>query len=42
MKTKFKQVLVVRKGSVLLTERPFAYVLKSKLRGDRCDNCFRR
>ncbi|PNF32480.1 Histone-lysine N-methyltransferase SMYD3 [Cryptotermes secundus] len=42
MKTKFKQVLPVRKGSVLLTERPFVYILKSKLRGDRCDNCFRR
>jgi hypothetical protein len=40
MKTKHKQVLAVRKGSVLLTERPF--VLKSKLRGERCDNCSRR
>jgi hypothetical protein len=42
MKTKHKQVLAVRKGSVLLTERPFVYMLKSKLRGERCDNCFRR
>jgi len=42
MKTKPKQVLALRKGSVLLTEKPFAYVLKSKLRGERCDNCFRR
>lgn len=42
MKTKHKQVLAVRKGTVLLTERPFVYVLKSKLRGERCDNCFRR
>jgi len=42
MKTKHKQVLAVRKGSVLLTEKPFVCVLKSKLRGERCDNCFRR
>ncbi|KDR23505.1 histone-lysine N-methyltransferase SMYD3 [Zootermopsis nevadensis] len=42
MKTKTKRVLAVRKGSVLLTERPFVYVLKSKLREERCDNCFKR
>jgi hypothetical protein len=42
MKTKHKQMLAVRKGSVLLTERPFVYVLKSKLRGELCDNCFMR
>ncbi|PSN32785.1 hypothetical protein C0J52_25743 [Blattella germanica] len=42
MKTKTKQETPVNQGSVLLTEKPFVYVLKSKLRGERCDNCLKR
>lgn len=29
-------------GDVLLQEKPFAFVLKSKLRAERCDYCFKR
>ncbi|XP_059481102.1 histone-lysine N-methyltransferase SMYD3 [Neocloeon triangulifer] len=32
----------VKKGTTLLTAKPFAYVLKSKLQGQRCDFCFKR
>ncbi|KAJ9601497.1 hypothetical protein L9F63_000336 [Diploptera punctata] len=42
MKIKSKGEPPIQPGHVLLTEKPFAYVLKSKLRGERCDNCFKR
>jgi hypothetical protein len=32
----------VKKGSVLLTAKPFAFILKSKFQGQRCDFCFKR
>jgi hypothetical protein len=32
----------VKKGSVLLTAKPFAFILKSKFQGQRCDFCFQR
>lgn len=32
----------VKKGTVLLTAKPFAFILKSKFQGQRCDFCFQR
>jgi hypothetical protein len=32
----------VKKGSVLLTAKPFAFILKAKFQGQRCDFCFKR
>ncbi|XP_030567936.1 histone-lysine N-methyltransferase SMYD3 [Drosophila novamexicana] len=31
--------LEIKRGTRILTEKPFAYVLKSKYRLERCDNC---
>ncbi|EDW06155.1 histone-lysine N-methyltransferase SMYD3 [Drosophila mojavensis] len=31
--------LAIKRGTRILTEKPFAYVLKSKYRLERCDNC---
>lgn len=43
MKTKFRNTCTpVRPGDLLLTEQPFAYVLSSKEKGIRCDNCLER
>ncbi|XP_012251505.2 histone-lysine N-methyltransferase SMYD3 isoform X2 [Athalia rosae] len=36
MKSKVK---FIKKGSTILTAKPFAYVLKSEFRNDRCNNC---
>nr|CAD7264666.1 unnamed protein product [Timema shepardi] len=41
-KIKYVRNSFINQGSVLLTEKPFVYVLKSKLRGEICDNCFKR
>nr|CAD7416834.1 unnamed protein product [Timema poppensis] len=41
-KIKYVRNSFINQGSVLLTEKPFVYVLKSKLRGEICDNCFQR
>ncbi|XP_025986456.1 histone-lysine N-methyltransferase SMYD3 [Solenopsis invicta] len=32
---------VVKKGTTILTGRPFVFVLRSKYRTTRCDNCFK-
>lgn len=29
----------IKRGQRILTEKPFAFVLKSKYRLERCDNC---
>uniref|UniRef100_A0A1A9WZC6 MYND-type domain-containing protein n=1 Tax=Glossina brevipalpis TaxID=37001 RepID=A0A1A9WZC6_9MUSC len=36
---KSAQPKAIRRGERILTEKPFAYVLKSKYRKERCDNC---
>ncbi|KAG7197842.1 hypothetical protein KM043_001654 [Ampulex compressa] len=36
-----EKVSVIKKGTVLLTTKPFAYVLCPKLTGVRCDHCFK-
>ncbi|KAG7303908.1 hypothetical protein JYU34_010821 [Plutella xylostella] len=33
---------VIRAGEVLLTEEPFVFVLSSKEKGNRCDNCLEK
>ena len=42
MKTKSRGETSIKPGEVLLTEKPFSYVLKAKLRSERCDTCFKR
>ncbi|GLG97705.1 Histone-lysine N-methyltransferase SMYD3 [Gryllus bimaculatus] len=42
MKVKLKAEPPVPPGTVILTAKPFAFVLKSKLRSDRCNHCFNR
>lgn len=32
----------IKKGTTLFTAKPFAYVLYSKYRNERCDYCFKR
>lgn len=32
----------IKRGDRILTEKPFAFVLKSKYRKERCDNCLAR
>ncbi|KAI9590749.1 histone-lysine N-methyltransferase SMYD3 isoform X1 [Glossina fuscipes] len=36
---KSTQPKAIKRGERILTEKPFAYVLKSKYRKERCDNC---
>lgn len=38
----FKDEKACRKGDVLLTEEPFAFVLKSEFHAERCDNCLKK
>ncbi|RVE50206.1 hypothetical protein evm_005041 [Chilo suppressalis] len=40
MKNKFRNTdSVIRAGDLILTEQPFVFVLSSKEKGSRCDNC---
>lgn len=32
----------IKPGTTLLTDKPFVFVLKSKLRTEACDNCLER
>ena len=32
----------IKKGTTILTAKPFAYTLYSKYRNQRCDYCFKR
>ncbi|XP_001995690.2 histone-lysine N-methyltransferase SMYD3-like [Drosophila grimshawi] len=34
-----KECLTIKRGTRILSEKPFAYVLKSQYRLERCDNC---
>lgn len=42
MKLRKENAKEYKKGAVLLTEKPFAFVLKSKLKSERCDYCFKK
>ncbi|XP_034841219.1 histone-lysine N-methyltransferase SMYD3 [Maniola hyperantus] len=43
MKNKFRiDNIAVKAGDLILTEEPFAYVLSSKEKGNRCDNCLKQ
>lgn len=43
MKNKFKLgEAPVKAGDLILTEEPFAFVLSSKEKGNRCDNCLKQ
>lgn len=42
MKLRKENIKEYKKGAVLLTEKPFAFVLKGKLKSERCDYCFKR
>lgn len=39
---KMKPNKAIKRGDRILTEKPFAYVLKSQFRKERCDNCLSR
>ncbi|XP_059060322.1 histone-lysine N-methyltransferase SMYD3 isoform X2 [Achroia grisella] len=43
MKNKFRNTeSTIKAGDLILTEQPFAYVLSSKEKGIRCDNCLEK
>ena len=43
MKNKLKRnVTAIKAGDLILTEQPFAFILSSKEKGIRCDNCLQR
>lgn len=43
MKNNFNTMdTAVKAGDLLLTEKPFVYVLSSKEKGVRCDNCLQK
>lgn len=42
VKMKQPTIKTIKRGDRILTEKPFAFVLKSKYRKERCDNCLSR
>ncbi|CAH2068269.1 unnamed protein product, partial [Iphiclides podalirius] len=42
MKNNFTMEMAIKAGDILLTEKPFVYVLSSKEKGVRCDNCLQK
>lgn len=42
VKMKSQTKKTIKRGDRILTEKPFAFVLKSKYRKERCDNCLTR
>lgn len=43
MKNKFNQsYTAIKAGDLIISEKPFAFVLSSKENGLRCDNCLNR
>lgn len=43
MKNKYRNTdSIIKAGDLILTEQPFAFVLTSKEKGNRCDNCLEK